>query len=98
MTEHIPARDGTDQPQQAADTTAENPWPLSRLSDNLKRYIERVSPTWVEVQLMAPRVSRGHAWLTRRDSDVEMSLPGVAWARPARRLDASIQDGSRVVA
>lgn len=98
MTEHIPARDGTDQPQQAADTTAENPWPLSRLSDNLKRYIERVSPTWVEGQLIEHRVSRGHAWMTMRDIDVEMSLPVVAWARTARRLDASIQEGSRVVA
>src|SRR5699024_9389340 len=94
----IPARDGTDQPQQAADTTAENPWPLSRLSDNLKRYIERVSPTWVEGQLIEHRVSRGHAWMTMRDIDVEMSLPVVAWARTARRLDASIQEGSRVVA
>src|SRR5690625_456525 len=98
MTEHIPARDGTDQPQQAADTTAENPWPLSRLSDNLKRYIERVSPTWVEGQLIEHRVSRGHAWMTMRDIDVEMSLPVVAWAHTARRLDASIQEGSRVVA
>lgn len=98
MTEHIPARNGTDQPQQAADTTADNPWPLSRLSDNLKRYIERVSPTWVEGQLIEHRVSRGHAWMTMRDIDVEMSLPVVAWARTARRLDVSIQEGSRVVA
>ncbi|MDN6412120.1 MAG: exodeoxyribonuclease VII large subunit, partial [Yaniella sp.] len=57
MTEHIPARNGPDQPQQAADTTPENPWPLSRLSDNLKHYIERVSPTWIEGQLIAHRVS-----------------------------------------
>src|SRR5699024_9584743 len=98
MTEHIPAGNGTDQPRQAADTTADNPWPLSRLSDNLKRHIERVSPTWVEGQLIEHRVSRGHAWMTMRDIDVEMSLPVVAWARTARRLDASIREGSRVVA
>lgn len=98
MTEHIPARNGPDQPQQAADTTADNPWPLSRLSENLKRYIERVAPTWVEGQLIEHRVSRGHAWMTMRDLNVEMSLPVVAWARTARTLDAAITEGARVVA
>ena len=52
MTEHIPAGNGTDQPRQAADTTADNPWPLSRLSDNLKRHIERVSPPGLKANLL----------------------------------------------
>lgn len=98
MSEHIPAPGGPIQPQVAADTTPENPWPLSRLSENLKQYIERVSPTWVEGQLIEHRVSRGHAWMTMRDLDVEMSLPVVAWARTANQLDPSIQEGARVVA
>ena len=98
MTEHTPAHSSPAQPQQAADTSADNPWPLARLSDNLKRYIERVSPTWVEGQLIEHRISRGHAWMTMRDLDVEMSLPVVAWARTARTLDSSITEGSRVVA
>jgi len=98
MSERIPAPDGPAQPQQAADTTAENPWPLSRLSQNLKQYIERVSPTWVEGQLIEHRVSRGHAWMTLRDLDVEMSLPVVAWARTGNTLDSSIKEGARVVA
>lgn len=98
MTEHIPARTDPAQPQQAADTTPENPWPLSRLSDNLKRYIERVSPTWVEGQLIEHRVSRGHAWMTMRDLDVEMSLPVVAWSRIARTFGDGIAEGARVVA
>lgn len=98
MTQHIPARNGPDQPQQAADTTPDNPWPLSRLSDNLKRYIERVSPTWIEGQLIEHRVSRGHAWMTMRDLDVEMSLPVVAWARIARNFGDGIAEGARVVA
>lgn len=98
MTEHIPARPDPAQPQQAADTTPENPWPLSRLSDNLKRYIERVSPTWIEGQLIEHRVSRGHAWMTMRDLDVEMSLPVVAWSRIARTFGDGIAEGARVVA
>lgn len=95
MSEHT---SGTAEPQLAAQTTPENPWPLSRLSNNLKQYIERVSPTWVEGQLIEHRVSRGHAWMTLRDLEVEMSLPVVAWARTAKSLDASIKEGARVVA
>lgn len=98
MSEHIPAPNGPAQPQLAADTTPDNPWPLARLSENLKNYIERVSPTWVEGQLIEHRVSRGHAWMTMRDLDVEMSLPVVAWARTANSLDPSIKEGARVVA
>lgn len=98
MSENIPAPSGPTQPQVAADTTPENPWPLSRLSENIKNYIERVSPTWVEGQLIEHRVSRGHAWMTMRDLEVEMSLPVVAWARTANGLDPSIKEGARVVA
>lgn len=98
MSEHIPAPNGPAQPQLAADTTPDNPWPLARLSENLKNYIERVSPTWVEGQLIEHRVSRGHAWMTMRDLDLEMSLPVVAWARTANGLDPSIKEGARVVA
>lgn len=98
MSEHISNPSPTAEPSQAAQTTPENPWPLSRLSENLKRYIERVSPTWVEGQLIEHRVSRGHAWMTLRDIDVEMSLPVVAWARTASTLDPTITQGSRVVA
>jgi len=98
MSEHTSGPPGPTQPQLAADTTADNPWPLSRLSDNLKHYIERVSPTWVEGQLIEHRVSRGHAWMTLRDIDVEMSLPVVAWSRTAKTLDPSIKEGARVVA
>src|SRR5699024_2150757 len=98
MFEHIPVPNGPAQPQLAAYTTPDNPWPLARLSENLKNYIERVSPTWVEGQLIEHRVSRGHAWMTMRDLDVEMSLPVVAWARTANSLDPSIKEGARVVA
>lgn len=98
MTENVSGTQRPAQPQQAADTTPENPWPLARLSENLKQYIERVSATWVEGQLIEHRVSRGHAWMTMRDLDAEMSLPVVAWSRTANSLDPSIQEGSRVVA
>src|SRR5690625_759935 len=98
MSEHTSGPPGPTQPQLAADTTADNPWPLSRLSDNLKHYIERVSPTWVEGQLIEHRVSLGHAWMTLRDIDVEMALPVVAWSRTAKTLDPSIKEGARVVA
>lgn len=36
----------------ARETTRENPWPLSRLLDNLDRYIDRIDATWVEAQVI----------------------------------------------
>ena len=38
--------------QLARDTTRENPWPLSRLSENMRKYVDRVDPTWVEAQII----------------------------------------------
>ena len=39
-------------PATALETTPENPWPVSLLSKNIKRYIERMSVVWVEGQII----------------------------------------------
>ncbi|MGO1181945.1 MAG: exodeoxyribonuclease VII large subunit [Micrococcaceae bacterium] len=90
MTESVP---GT-----AAETSAENPWPLRLLSENLKAYLDRAPATWIEGQLIEHKESRGHLWLTMRDVDEDYSMPVTVWRSTAARLDPSIQQGSRVVA
>ena len=47
----------------AAQTTAENPWPLRQLSVKVGEYIARMSPLWVEgeiVQLNRRQIGRAH--------------------------------------
>lgn len=89
---------GVTEPSTASETTPENPWPVRRLSENMKTYIDRAPATWVEGQLIEFKLSRGHAWMTLRDVDQDYSLPVTAWKSVASTFDPSIAQGSRVVA
>lgn len=82
----------------AAGTSAENPWPLSRLAENLKAHIERAPATWIEGQLIEVNIRGGHAFATMRDLEVEYSLPLTVWSSVLRRLQDRPEIGSRVVA
>lgn len=85
-------------PATAAGTSAEQPWPLRLLSENLKMYIERAPQAWIEGQLIEYKVIRGNAWMTLRDLDEDYSLPVTAWRNVAATLEGTVQQGSRVVA
>lgn len=85
-------------PATAAGTSAESPWPLRLLSENLKKYIERAPQAWIEGQLIEFKVIRGNAWMTLRDLDEDFSLPVTAWRNVAATLEGTVQQGSRVVA
>ncbi|MDR2257153.1 MAG: exodeoxyribonuclease VII large subunit [Arthrobacter sp.] len=82
----------------AAQTDAENPWPLRRLAENLKAHIERAPATWIEGQLIEVSVRNGHAFLTMRDLEVDNSLPLTLWSSVLRQLPERPEVGSRVVA
>ena len=73
-----PGGDGADRPlpAKAAETTAENPWPVRLLAQNIKRYIDRMSEVWIEGQVVQlNRRGSKMAFLQLRDTDVEASLP-----------------------
>ena len=85
-------------PSTAGQTTADNPWPLRLLSEKLKIHIENSPVVWVEGQLLEANVRNGHAYLTLRDVDADFSFSVTIWASTMRKLDATPQVGSRVVA
>ncbi|HAY43597.1 MAG TPA: exodeoxyribonuclease VII large subunit, partial [Micrococcaceae bacterium] len=85
-------------PATAALTTADNPWPLRVLTEKLKIHIENSPMTWVEGQLLEANVRNGHAYLTLRDVDVDNSFSVTVWSSVMRKLDATPEVGSRVVA
>lgn len=85
-------------PVTAAETSPERPWPLHRLSENLKLHIERAPATWIEGQLIEFKSNRGNVYMTMRDLDQEISLPLAAWRNVAAGIDPTVQQGSRVVA
>lgn len=86
-------------PPTARETTASSAWPVRVLSMKISDYVDKMSPLWVEGQIVElnrrPGMSR--AFLTLRDTDVDMSL---SVSIPTGALDAMPsppQAGSRVV-
>ncbi|WP_109472138.1 exodeoxyribonuclease VII large subunit [Ornithinimicrobium cavernae] len=86
-------------PATARDTTAETPWPVRTLSMKISDYVDKMSPLWVEGQIVQLNRRAGMSWayLTLRDTDVDMSL-SVSIPVPALdTLAAPPEAGARVV-
>ncbi|GAB2533807.1 exodeoxyribonuclease VII large subunit [Brachybacterium huguangmaarense] len=83
----------------AAQTTPENPWPLRLLSVKVGEYVARMSPIWVEGELVQlnRRPGSGMAFMTLRDADVDMSFSVPVRENVLRTLSIDLVPGARVV-
>ncbi|WP_448071290.1 exodeoxyribonuclease VII large subunit [Georgenia yuyongxinii] len=83
----------------ALETTAENPWPVRLLSARIDEYIARMSPLWVEGQIVQlnRRPGASLAFLTLRDTAADMSLPVAVQARVLAAMATPVQEGAHVV-
>jgi exodeoxyribonuclease VII large subunit len=88
-----------DLPEKAGDTTAEHPWPVRLLSVKIAEYVGRMSPLWVEGQVVqiTQRPGTKTAYLTLRDPDVDMSLSVTVPIGVLERMSAPLAEGARVV-
>ncbi|GHS87846.1 exodeoxyribonuclease 7 large subunit [Actinomycetota bacterium] len=88
-----------DLPVRAIDTTAEKPWPVRLLSTKIADYVAKMSPVWVEGQVVQlnRRPGAGLAFLTLRDTDTDMSLPVSMAAGVLRSTAAPLEEGAHVV-
>ncbi|WP_226345777.1 exodeoxyribonuclease VII large subunit [Agilicoccus flavus] len=86
-------------PERAADTRADAPWPVRLLSMKISDYVDKMSPLWVEGQVVQlnRRGGASTCFLTLRDADVDMSLSVSVAARTLDALGMPLRDGSRVV-
>ncbi|NYE02393.1 exodeoxyribonuclease VII large subunit [Kineosphaera limosa] len=87
-------------PERAADTTAEQPWPVRLLSAKMGEYIAKMSAVWVEGQIVElnHRGAAQYCYLTLRDPDADVSL---SVSMPVRAFDVAgmpMSQGARVVA
>lgn len=82
-------------PEFARDTSATAPWPVRLLSTKIADYIAKMSPVWVEGQVVQlnRRPGASMAFLTLRDADANFSLPVKIQARNLPQLT----EGARVV-
>jgi exodeoxyribonuclease VII large subunit len=83
----------------AAETTPENPWPLRQLSVKVGEYIARMSPIWVEGQMVQlnRRPGSGLAFMTLRDTEVDMSFSVPIREQVLREMTVELVPGARVV-
>lgn len=84
-------------PATAGATSPESPWPLSLLSANIKRYIDRMSAVWIEGQVIEFNQRGKVSYLTLRDLNEEMSLPVQVFANVLDRLPEPPTRGAHVV-
>lgn len=86
-------------PKKAAQTTRENPWPLALLSTNIETYVNRMSPLWVEGQVVQlnERPATRMSFLTLRDVNEDMSMDVAAFGGVLQATNGTVKAGSRVV-
>lgn len=84
-------------PATAAETTRDRPWPVRHLSPKIGDYISKMSPVWVEGQLLNVRRWKHLVFVTLRDTDQNMSLRATVPAAQFDALGPNVTDGSRVV-
>nr|WP_225910893.1 exodeoxyribonuclease VII large subunit [Dermacoccus sp. Tok2021] len=81
----------------AGDTSAESPWPVRVLSMKIAEYVDRMSPLWVEGQIVQLNVRARTAYLTLRDADVDMSLSLTVPTNTLNAMGPLVREGARVV-
>lgn len=83
----------------AAATTPENPWPLRQLSVKVGEYVAKMSPLWVEGEIVQlnRRPGSGLAFMTLRDIEVDMSFSVPIREAILRSLPFEPVAGARVV-
>ena len=88
-----------DLPERAADTTADQPWPVRLLSMRIAEYVEKMSVLWVEGQVvqLTRRPGARTAYLTLRDPDVDMSLSVAIQVNALDAMPTPLNQGARVV-
>lgn len=84
-------------PEKASDTSAEAPWPVRVLSLKIGDYVDRMSPLWVEGQVVQLHRRGTTAYLTLRDPDVDMSLSVTISGYALDALPGPLPQGARVV-
>ncbi|WP_312713658.1 exodeoxyribonuclease VII large subunit [Corynebacterium flavescens] len=80
-------------------STPETPWPVGKVNEQVKGWIERLGYLWVEGQLTQVNVKPSWklSYLTLRDVEQEKSVQLTCPTDLIRGLDAPLKDGDRVV-
>ena len=84
-------------PEKAADTSAEQAWPVRVLSMKIADYVDKMSALWVEGQVVQINKRANTAYLVLRDPDVDMSLSVSISMHALAAMGSPMVEGARVV-
>lgn len=86
-------------PQLARETTPENPWPVSLLSQKFHDAVTRWPAAWVEGQIVEINMRRATTvYLTLRDNELDVSMNVTGFGEFARKCrEGGFKQGDRVV-
>ena len=88
---------GATLPEKAAETSAEQPWPVRVLSLKIADYVDKMSSLWVEGQVVQVNRRGTTAYLVLRDPDVDMSLAASISVHAIAAMGSPLDEGARVV-
>lgn len=81
-----------------APPTAEAPWPVSRLSNELKGWIDRLGSAWVEGEITQWGISGGNVYGKLKDLTVDATVGFTIWSSVKSKLPDDLKQGDRVIA
>ena len=83
----------------AAQTTRDNPWPLSLLTQNIKKYVSRMSRLWVCGQVVEykPRPGSRMAFFVLRDTKETTSMTVKCFPTVLDQVGSDFSEGAQVV-
>ncbi|HEX2706190.1 MAG TPA: exodeoxyribonuclease VII large subunit [Candidatus Lustribacter sp.] len=84
-------------PERALDTSADNPWPVRVLSLKIAGYVDKMSPLWVEGEVVQLNRRDKTAYLVVRDPEVDMSLAVTISVFALDAVAVPLRVGARVV-
>ena len=86
-------------PATAGLTTPEHPWPVRLLTAKLTEYLAKAPGVWIDGQVvqLTRRPGQGTAYLTLRDTDVDLSFSVTLPVRILDAFDVPLGDGAHVV-
>lgn len=78
--------------------TADTPWPVSRLANELKGWIDRLGSAWVEGEITQWGGSGGNVYGKLKDLTVDATVGFTIWSSVKSKLPDDLKQGDRVIA
>ncbi|NLT27041.1 MAG: exodeoxyribonuclease VII large subunit [Microbacteriaceae bacterium] len=78
-------------------TTPEQPFQVAEMSHIMRDYIGRLGTVWVEGELTSWNERGGHVYAKLRDLEQDANLSLTVWRSVVQKLDATFEQGDRVL-